>query len=291
MSIPRLLLNAYEATRQFGDGRAVDGVTMSVSSGEVVGLLGANGAGKTTLLRLLLGLLPTTSGHVELLGGAPDRDRRRRLGYVPQGLGLYADLSVRENVDFHARMYRTEAPALPDSLRHKGEALVGELPMGTQRELAFVVALSHEIDALVLDEPTSGVTALTRSQLWETIHSQAERGVGVLVTTHHMSEAEQCDRLLLMSQGRLVASGSISDVVGDTRAVRVATDRWERAFAVLGDAGEPVMLAGRTIRVPDADPRRLHELLANEGIAASVSYVPATIEERMMVLARDAARS
>lgn len=291
MSIPRLLLSAHEATRQFGDGRAVDGVTMSVSSGEVVGLLGANGAGKTTLLRLLLGLLPTTSGHVELLGGAPDRDRRRRLGYVPQGLGLYADLSVRENVDFHARMYRTEAPALPDSLRHKGEALVGELPMGTQRELAFVVALSHEIDALVLDEPTSGVTALTRSQLWETIHSQAERGVGVLVTTHHMSEAEQCDRLLLMSQGRLVASGSISDVVGDTRAVRVATDRWERAFAVLGDAGEPVMLAGRTIRVPDADPRRLHELLANEGIAASVSYVPATIEERMMVLARDAARS
>lgn len=291
MTPSRALMRTDNVTGVFGDVRAVEAVSMSVSEGEVVGLLGANGAGKTTLLRLLLGLMPATSGDVELLGGPPDRERRRRLGYVPQGLGLYADLSVRENVDFHARLYATTAPQLPESLRDKAGTLVGALSMGMQRQLAFVIALAHDIDALVLDEPTSGVTALTRSQLWETIRSQAERGVGVLVTTHHMSEAEQCDRLLLMSQGRLVASGSVTDIIGGTRAVSVATNTWERAFAVLSDAGEPVMLAGRSIRVPDADPARLQELLARDGIAASVSQVPATIEERMMVLAREASRS
>jgi ABC-2 type transport system ATP-binding protein/ribosome-dependent ATPase len=139
---------------------------------------------------------------------------------------------------------------------------------------------------LVLDEPTSGVDALARAALWDTIHEQAEKGVGVLVTTHNMQEAEQCDRLLLMSASRLVAAGSEADIIGSTTAVAVRSRDWARAFAVLNQAGQPVMLAGRDVRVADADADQVRAVLADAGVTADVVAVPATIEERMMVLAR-----
>jgi ABC-2 type transport system ATP-binding protein len=282
----QVLLRTDQVTRRFGAFTAVDQVSMHVRSGEVVGLLGANGAGKTTVIRMLLGLIETTSGSVELLGGQPDRERRRRLGYVPQSLGLYDDLTVRENLSFSAQAYGVAPPALPLALTPYADVLVRSLSLGLQRQLAFLAALSHEPDVLVLDEPTSGVDALARAELWDTIRDQAERGVGVLVTTHYMQEAAQCDRLLLMSRARLVAEGSERDIVGATTAVAVRTDDWAGAFAALNAAGEPVMLAGRSIRVADSDPAILREVLQAAGITASLEPVPATIEERMMVLAR-----
>ena len=281
------LLRADSASRSFGDVVAVDDVSMHVGAGEVVGLLGANGAGKTTLIRLLLGLLPVTRGGVELLGGPPDRERRRRLGYVPQSLGLYGDLTVSENLAFSAQAYGVAPAELPETLRASGTTLVGDLSLGLQRQVAFLAALAHAPDLLVLDEPTSGVDPLARAALWDTVREQADRGTGVLVTTHYMQEASQCDRLLLMSRARLVAEGSEADIVGDTRAAAVRTDDWARAFAALNSAGEPVMLAGRDVRVADADLERLRSLLRDAGIAAQVEAVPATIEERMMVLARE----
>jgi ABC-2 type transport system ATP-binding protein/ribosome-dependent ATPase len=283
---PRVLLRADRVGRAFGSFIAVDDVSMSVGPGEVVGLLGANGAGKTTLIRLLLGLIATTTGDVELLGGPPDRERRTQLGYVPQGLGLYRDLTVRENLAFSTQAYGVVAPDLPGALRPDADRLVADLPLGLQRQLAFLSALAHEPEVLVLDEPTSGVDALARAALWDTIHEQAEKGVGVLVTTHNMQEAEQCDRLLLMSQARLVAQGSEADIIGSTTAVAVSSNDWARAFAVLNEAGQPVMLAGRDVRVADADAAQVREVLANAGVSADVVGVPATIEERMMVLAR-----
>jgi ABC-2 type transport system ATP-binding protein len=282
-----VLLRAGRATRRFGAVIAVDDVSMQVGPGEVVGLLGANGAGKTTLIRMLLGLIAVTSGRVELLGGPPDRERRRRLGYVPQGLGLYGDLTVRENLSFSAGAYGTAEPALPPELTGYADVLVRKLPLGAQRQLAFLAALAHSPEVLVLDEPTSGVDALARAALWDTIRAQAERGTGVLVTTHYMQEAQQCDRLLLMSDGRLVAQGSEADIIGSTTAVAVDTGDWARAFAALNAAGAPVMLAGRSIRVANADPARLAEVLTAAGIQASLRPVPATIEERMLMLARD----
>lgn len=259
---------------------------MSVGPGEVVGLLGANGAGKTTLIRMLLGLIATTTGDVELLGGPPDRERRARLGYVPQGLGLYRDLTVLENLAFSTQAYGAPLPDLPEALRADAGRLVADLPLGLQRQLAFLSALAHDPDVLVLDEPTSGVDALARAALWDTIHEQAENGVGVLVTTHNMQEAEQCDRLLLMSAARLVAQGSEADIIGSTTAVAVSTNDWAKAFAVLNGAGLPVMLAGRDVRVADADAEQVRSVLADAGVPADVVGVPATIEERMMVLAR-----
>jgi len=286
-----ILLRAEHSTRRFGPFTAVDDVSMQVQPGEVVGLLGANGAGKTTLIRMLLGLIAVTSGRVELLGGPPDRERRRRLGYVPQGLGLYGDLTVRENLAFSAQAYGTAEPALPPALTGHADVLVRALPLGAQRQVAFLAALAHSPDVLVLDEPTSGVDALARAALWDTIRAQAEHGAGVLVTTHYMQEAQQCDRLLLMSGGQLVAQGSEADIVGSTTAVAVRTEDWAQAFAVLNAAGAPVMLAGRAIRVANADPAELQEVLQAAGIEASLQPVPATIEERMLMLARGAEAS
>jgi ABC-2 type transport system ATP-binding protein len=283
-----VLLRAGHVTRRFGAFMAVDDVSMRVLPGEVVGLLGANGAGKTTLIRMLLGLLAVTSGSVEMLGGPPDRQRRRRLGYVPQGLGLYGDLTVAENLLFSARAYGSAVPVLPPSLSAQDGVLVRELPLGAQRQVAFLAALAHSPEVLVLDEPTSGVDALARAALWDTIRAQAEQGAGVLVTTHYMQEAQQCDRLLLMSDGRLVAQGSEADIVGSTTAVAVHTGDWAQAFAALNAAGAPVMLAGRAIRVANADPGELAGVLEAAGIEASLEPVPATIEERMLVLARGA---
>jgi ABC-2 type transport system ATP-binding protein len=282
-----VLLRAGRVTRRFGAFTAVDDVSMQVQPGEVVGLLGANGAGKTTLIRMLLGLIAVTSGRVELLGGPPDRERRRRLGYVPQGLGLYGDLTVRENLSFSAQAYDTAEPVLPPALAENADVLVGELPLGAQRQVAFLAALAHSPEVLVLDEPTSGVDALARAALWDTIRAQAEQGAGVLVTTHYMQEAQQCDRLLLMSNGQLVAQGSEADIVGSTTAVAVHTGDWARAFAALNAAGAPVMLAGRAIRVANADPAELQAVLTAAGIEATLQPVPATIEERMLVLARE----
>ncbi|WP_279098049.1 ABC transporter ATP-binding protein [Gordonia bronchialis] len=285
-SLAEAVLRAAGVTRRFGDFTAVDDVTMSVAAGEVVGLLGANGAGKTTLMRMLLGLLQTTEGAVEMLGGPPDQKRRARMGYVPQGLGLWRDLTVRENLEFSGRAYglaRTEPPAEFDAV---ADTLVGDLSLGVQRQVAFAVALAHQPEVLLLDEPTSGVDALARASLWDTIREQSKQGVGVLVTTHYMEEAQQCDRLLLMSSGRLVAQGSERDVVGDTTAVAVRTADWAGAFRVLNDADVPVILDGRAIRVADTEPDRVRRVLVDAGMDATITSVPATIEEKMLVLAR-----
>ncbi len=278
------LLEVTRLCRTFGDFVAVDDVSFSVGAGEVVGLLGANGAGKTTALRMALGLIAATTGRATLLGGPPDREARRWVGYVPQGLGLYATLSVRENLDFVADVYGSPRPEVPEMLAGVADQLVGDISLGSQRELAFACALLHEPRLLVLDEPTSGVSALSSRDLWATIHGRAEAGVGVLVTTHNMAEAQQCHRLLLMSMGRLVGSGTEAELVADTEAVRVDVADWAGAFDVLRRAGLPVTLAGTSVRVAGVQPDQVRAVLADGAMAGEVVAVPATIEERMVLL-------
>ena len=278
------VLAAQGLTRRFGDVTAVDDVTLEVRPGEVVGLLGANGAGKTTTIRMLLGLIAPTDGTAFLLGGVPERETRRRLGYVPQGLGLYTELTVRQNVAFSAQAYAVPPAHLEGALAPVADRLVRDLPRGLQRQLAFVAALQHDPEVLVLDEPTSGVEPLASARLWDRIRAEAERGAGVLVTTHSMEEARQCDRLLLMAQARLVGSGSERDLVAGTRAVAVVTDTWTEAFDALTRAGELVTLDGRSVRVVDRDPAAVERVLAGAGVTARVTQVPATLEERMAAL-------
>jgi ABC-2 type transport system ATP-binding protein len=276
---------AEGASRRFGDLLAVDDVHLQVGAGEVVGLIGANGSGKTTLIRLLLGLLRPTAGRVRLFGEPPSRRTRARLGYVPQSLGLYDDLTVAENLAFSAGAFGVSDPsALQGDLAAVRDTLVHELPLGLRRRAAFAIALGHRPDLLVLDEPTSGVDPLQRARLWETIRASAEDGAGVLVTTHHMSEAEQCDRLLVLASGRVVAEGTMDEVVGGTRAVEVRTGRWEEAFTALDAAGLPVSLVGRSLRVPGADREAVGRLLAGAGVDADLGVGPASFEEAFVVL-------
>jgi ABC-type multidrug transport system ATPase subunit len=275
---------AIAVTRTFGNFAAVDQIDLEVRPGEVVGLLGANGAGKTTLIRLLLGLLPPTSGEIRLFGEPPSRRTRRRIGYVPQGLGLYDDLTLAENLAFSAAVFGEgpEAARVPESLRPYGATVVAALPLGVQRTAAFAEALAHRPDLLVLDEPTSGVDPLARARLWETVAGAAAAGAGVLVTTHYMDEADECDRLVIMAAGRVVARGTAREIAGDARVSVVQAGSWAAAFGALEAAGLPVALVGRTLRVPGAPPDAVRRALGD--LPATVTSAPATLEERFFQL-------
>ena len=277
---PDVLVSARGVSRRFGDFVAVHEVDLDVRRGEIVGLLGANGAGKTTLIRLLLGLLQETEGQIELFGRPPDRATRALLGYVPQGLGLWDDLTVSENLAFAAGAFAVRAPAaLNPDLEAARQAPVRDLPLGLRRRLAFTAALAHDPRLLVLDEPTSGVDPLARARLWDTVHAAAERGAGVLVTTHYMDEASQCDRLVILAAGVVVAAGTVASIVGDRTVAEIRTGDWAAAFAALDAADVRVAVSGRDLRIAEAARPAAEAALTAAGIAASSRPVPATLEE------------
>lgn len=270
-----------EVERRFGAIAAVSGVTLEVAPGEIVGLLGANGAGKTTLIRMLLGLLAPTGGSVELFGRPPSRESRRRLGYLPQSGGLYDDLSVMENLAFVSGVYGVPAPDL-GHLEAVRSRMVADLPLGIRRQVGFLAALCHHPELLVLDEPTSGVGPLARAQLWDTIHAAADSGVAVLVTTHHMDEAEQCDRLVMLSDGVEVASGSVEAVVAGMTSLEFGPSNPAAAMTALEDSGFCVFPVGHGLRVPDASAADIRLVLGEPEMA--VATRPATLEESFAVL-------
>ena len=286
------LAESVAVTCRFGTVTAVSDVSIAVRPGEIVGLLGANGAGKTTLIRMLLGLIPATAGEVRLLGGPPSRVTRRRIGYVPQGLGLYEDLTVAENMAFASAVFGSPAGRwqAPDDLPGTGggPALpVGHLPLGLQRRAAFAQALAHAPDLLILDEPTSGVDALGRTRLWQTIGAAVESGAGALVSTHYMEEADECDRLIIMADGIVVAAGTADEIIGGAQVTVVDTPDWAVAFGLLQRAGLAVALAGRGLRVPGATPDQVRQVLPPD---CRVAAEPGTLEERFFELVRAAGR-
>lgn len=279
------VLALERASRRFGDFVANDAIDLHVGGGEIVGLLGANGAGKTTAMRVLLGLLPPSEGRVRQFGEPPSRATRRRIGYVPQGLGLWDDLTIAENLRFVASSYGVEPAPLDGELGRLQDRLLGSVGLGAQRRVAFAAALGHRPDALVLDEPTSGVDALGRSALWDRIRVVAEEGVGVLVSTHALDEASQCDYLVVLARGCVVATGSETDIVGGTTAVSVHAADWAGAFGALDDAGFTIGLVGTTVRVPGASPSAVAETLRAASLEAEVDEEAATLEETMVVIA------
>lgn len=282
------IATAHAVTRTFGEFTAVDDMHLDIEAGEIVGLLGANGAGKTTLIKMLIGLLTPTAGSIRLFGEPHSRHQRRRIGYVPQNLGLYADLTTAENLDFRAHIYDRNGATNTDSghadRQHKRQPLIGDQPLGVQRRVAFDAATQHAPELLVLDEPTSGVSPLARSRLWDLIHEQTERDVGVLVSTHYMDEAEQADRLAIMSQGRLVAAGTTTDVVDGRQTVVIRTNDWSGALEAVDRPGRHLRLAGRDVRVLGEQCEHIRADLDAACVAADVHLAPATLEEVLIEL-------
>lgn len=204
-------------TRTFGSFTAVNAITFGVRAGEIFGFLGANGAGKTTALKMLTGLLTPSSGKAVVAGfdvWKQPEQVKKRIGYMSQRFSLYEDLSVRENIRLFGGIYglkmaeiKQKTTQLLQKLTLEAEAnkLVGSLPLGWKQKLAFSVALLHDPKVVFLDEPTSGVDPLTRRQFWELIYEAAHQGVTIMVTTHYMEEAEYCDRISMMVDGKIEA--------------------------------------------------------------------------------------
>ncbi|KPJ90714.1 MAG: hypothetical protein AMJ53_13070 [Gammaproteobacteria bacterium SG8_11] len=215
--VNRSIIQAQGLVRRFGHFIAVDHVDVSLSRGEVFGLLGANGAGKTTTIRMLCGTLPPSEGYITVAGIDMVHHARRargQIGYVTQRFTLYADLQVQENLKLQAGLYGLAGQRKQQriqwvldhlNLTSLNRTMAGELPLGYQRRLALAAALLHDPQVLFLDEPTSGVDPIARQHFWELIYDLADAGIGILVTTHYMDEALFCDRIALMHAGKIVA--------------------------------------------------------------------------------------
>jgi ABC-2 type transport system ATP-binding protein len=211
------VITVRNLVKKFGSFVANDNLNFEVYAGEIFGFLGANGAGKTTAIRILSGLSSPTSGEVIVAGvnaSKKPEEIKKQIGYMSQKFSLYEDLTVKENIMLYGGIYglrKTLIRERTDNLLTKlnfleyGNKLIADLPLGFRQKLAFSIAVFHEPKIVFLDEPTGGVDPITRRQFWEMIYETAARGITVFVTTHYMDEAEYCDRISIMSEGRIVA--------------------------------------------------------------------------------------
>ncbi len=219
-------MNAIEVSglvKRFGGRTVVDHVSMSVAQGEIVGFLGPNGSGKTTTIRMMCGLLTPDEGEGQVLGYDIRRQSlliKREVGYMTQKFSFYEDLTIAENLEFVARLYRLKPVAkfVDETLEDLGLAtrrgqLAGTLSGGWKQRLALAACIMHQPKLLLLDEPTAGVDPKARREFWDEIHRLAARGLTVLVSTHYMDEAERCHRISYISYGKLLATGTVEEVV------------------------------------------------------------------------------
>ncbi len=285
-----IAIGARDLSKAFGDFQAVKQINLEVKYGEIYGLLGANGAGKTTTIKMLCGLLEPTSGEGELAGETGSLRSafvRQRVGYMSQKFSLYDDLTIEENLDFFAGVYKVPFAERAEKrrwvlsfsgLQGRGNQMTGSLPGGWKQRVAFGAAVMHEPSVLFLDEPTSGVDPLARRAFWKMINSFADRGMAILVTTHYLEEAEQCNRLGLMVAGELVAQGTPSGLKEEQKGhlLELISDAPQRANNLLKRQMERwrVSLFGDRLHViVDEDAatgiRNVTEKLAHAGIQVS----------------------
>lgn len=211
------VIQARKLTKMFGDFTAVNAISFDVKKGEIFGFLGANGAGKTTAMKLLIGISKPTSGEASVAGFDVFNDRekiKKNIGYMSQKFALYDDLTVKENITFFGGIYGLSRADIKEKskklieeldLAHIADELVGSLPLGWKQKISFSVALLHDPKIVFLDEPTGGVDPITRRQFWELIYKAAHQGTTIFVTTHYMDEAEYCDRVSIMVNGKIEA--------------------------------------------------------------------------------------
>jgi ABC-2 type transport system ATP-binding protein len=240
-------IKATDLQKRFGAFHAVKDINIEIKYGEIYGLLGANGAGKTTTIKMLCGLIGASSGDIELAGehgSLRSSFLRQRIGYMSQKFSLYDDLTIYENLDFFAGVYQIPREEREEKkrwvlefsgLEGQGNMITGALPGGWKQRVAFGAAVMHEPSVLFLDEPTSGVDPLARRAFWKMINTLADRGVAVLVTTHYLEEAEQCNRLGFMVAGELVAEGTPTEIKAEQKGhlLELKTSAPQRAADLL----------------------------------------------------------
>ncbi len=295
-----------DLTKKFGEFTAVDHVSFAVEQGEIFGWLGPNGAGKTTTIRILLGLMAPTSGHTYVLGfnsATEPKAIHAQIGYMSQQFTLYNDLTPKQNIRFYGMVHGLSADELrtrqPEIIRMAGlegreDVLTGALSGGWKQRLALGCAIVHRPRVVFLDEPTAGVDPISRREFWELIYGMAKEGVTVLVTTHYMDEAELCERIGFISQGRLVALDSperlkLTQMRGQVLEIR--TPHPEKAMRILKAAQESrripideVALYGAQIHavVPNANEYRgvIRGLLEAEQVqVTAIEWIAPTLED------------
>ncbi|MHC5232726.1 ABC transporter ATP-binding protein [Brucella sp. LJL56] len=257
--------------KRFGDATVVDHVSMAVAEGEIVGFLGPNGSGKTTTIRMMCGLLTPDEGEGQVLGfdlRTEGLKIKREVGYMTQRFSFYEDLTIAENLEFVARLYRLKpvkdhvVRTLEElGLTSRGDQLAGTLSGGWKQRLALAACIMHKPRLLLLDEPTAGVDPKARRDFWDEIHRLADGGLTVLVSTHYMDEAERCHRISYISYGKLLATGTVRDIIekaGLTTFIVNGPRLGEVARELEGEPGvEQVAPFGATLHVVGSDRAKL----------------------------------
>ena len=295
-----------QLTKHFGEFVAVDHINFSVDEGEIFGWLGPNGAGKTTTIRMLLGLMKPTSGQMSVLGYDPVKETKTmqaQVGYMSQQFTLYNELTARENIRFYGRVYGLSPAELDHrqdellqmaGLSGRANVLTGSLSGGWKQRLALGCAIVHQPRVVFLDEPTAGVDPISRREFWELIYDMAKQGVTILVTTHYMDEAELCQRVGFISQGRLVALDSparLKQTQMRGRVLEISSAAPDRVMLVLKSAQQngnipldEVALYGAQIHVviPDSEKYRddVRRILESADIPiTSLEWIEPTLED------------
>lgn len=306
MTASENVIETHALGRKFGDLVAVRDVSLSVSRGEIFGVLGPNGAGKSTTVRMLCGILDPTSGSGRVVGFDIQREAERikeRIGYMTQRFSLYEDLSVVENLNFYAGIYsvpkrrrraRVEEVMAQSGLIERAKQLAGTLSGGWKQRVALACATIHEPPLLFLDEPTAGVDPVSRREFWDQIHGISASGTTVLLTTHYMDEAERCHRLAFIFRGRLLDSGTPTEIVErrGLSAAELDVDRSTEAAAALRadprvDAvahyGHQLRLATRGVSAE----KLAREVLAASGIELrSIERARVSVEDAFVSMVR-----
>jgi ABC-2 type transport system ATP-binding protein len=287
-----IVIGAKDLNKRFGSFQAVKNFQLEIRNGDIYGLLGANGAGKTTAIKIICGLLDPTSGSVSLLGqskGLRAAAVRSRIGYMSQKFALYDDLTIGENLDFYARLYGVEESVREErkkwvldlaELSEEAHMLTRSLPGGWKQRVAFGAAVMHEPDAVFLDEPTSGVDPLARRAMWRMINEFADRGAGILVVTHYLEEAEQCNHIGFMVAGEIIAHGSPSEVKAAMKGSmsEILTDKPDLALRTLKErfGASRVSLFGDKLHLVTEDDEQKQEATErlNTASVTVISWVP-----------------